>query len=207
MEISLAHDQPPLLYSENQCKAQQQHSCPLCSMALSRIANQDFSNFYINMIFSKILSLGSFFLQQWSLDILCDRLHYTLTSQKSLGKSLNASMQRKRLYNEVPILSATEVSLFHTFFQFSIVNFQQMDRKQQQQQQQQKKNKSYFMNITDFVAPQWVFLKLFQHEETSLTNVFVNFEYISYLFLFLLLILIKCLHQDFTFIDNRIYIS
>ena len=36
-----------------------------------------------------------------------------------------------------------------------------MDRKQNKQKTKKKKNKSYFMNITDFVAPQWVFLKLF----------------------------------------------
>ena len=40
-----------------------------------------------------------------------------------------------------------------------------MDIKQQQKKKKkkkkEKKNKSYFMNITDFVAPQWVFLKLF----------------------------------------------
>ena len=37
-----------------------------------------------------------------------------------------------------------------------------MDRKQKKKKQKKKKkNKSYFMNITDFVAPQWVFLKLF----------------------------------------------
>ena len=36
-----------------------------------------------------------------------------------------------------------------------------MDRKQKKKNKKKKKNKSYFMNITDFVAPQWVFLKLF----------------------------------------------
>ena len=38
-EISAAHSQPPLLYSENWYEPQQQHSCPLRWLALSRIAN------------------------------------------------------------------------------------------------------------------------------------------------------------------------
>ena len=39
-EISVAHGQPPLLYSENYYKPpQQQHSCPLRWLALSRIAD------------------------------------------------------------------------------------------------------------------------------------------------------------------------
>ena len=37
-----------------------------------------------------------------------------------------------------------------------------MDRKQKKKnKKKKKKNKSYIKNITDFVAPQWVFLKLF----------------------------------------------
>ena len=39
MGISVAQDQPPLLYSENQYEPQQQHSCLLRSLALSRISN------------------------------------------------------------------------------------------------------------------------------------------------------------------------
>ena len=39
MEISVAHGQPSLLYSEKQYKAQQQHSCPVRWLALQRIAN------------------------------------------------------------------------------------------------------------------------------------------------------------------------
>ena len=71
-------------------------------------------------------------------------------------------MLRKRLYNEVPILSATEVSLFHTFFLvFLLLIFNKWTESKTKKKQKKKKNKSYFMNITDFVAPQWVFLKLF----------------------------------------------
>ena len=39
LEISVAHGQPPLLYTENLYEPQQQHSSSLCWLALSRIAN------------------------------------------------------------------------------------------------------------------------------------------------------------------------
>ena len=39
MEISVAYGQPPLLYSENWYGPQQQHTSPLCSLALLHIAN------------------------------------------------------------------------------------------------------------------------------------------------------------------------
>ena len=39
MEISVAHEEPLLLYSENQHEPKKQHSCPLCWLALSRVTN------------------------------------------------------------------------------------------------------------------------------------------------------------------------
>ena len=39
MDISATHGQPPLLYTENYCKSQQQHLQPLCWLAFSRIAD------------------------------------------------------------------------------------------------------------------------------------------------------------------------
>ena len=48
--------------------------------ALQTLANQWHPNFHINMIFSNILSLGSFFSQHPSLDTFMGQLHYTLTS-------------------------------------------------------------------------------------------------------------------------------
>ena len=39
MEISVAHGQPPLLYSKSYYEPQQQHSCTLRWLAFSRIAN------------------------------------------------------------------------------------------------------------------------------------------------------------------------
>ena len=64
MEISVAHRQPPFPYSENQYKLKQQHSCPVCWLALSRVANTHqpvwLPNYYTNMISSSVLSLASF---------------------------------------------------------------------------------------------------------------------------------------------------
>ena len=82
MEIFVAHGQSLLLYSENWSEPKKQHSCPLRWLALSCVTNtlnQWLSNYHISMISSNILSLGSFFSQNWPSDTPWFQLHYTLT--------------------------------------------------------------------------------------------------------------------------------
>ena len=66
--------------------------------ALQILTNRWFPNYQINMIFSNILSLGSFISQHRSLETLWGQLHYTLTSS-SRFLNQNKPIWEDRIFN------------------------------------------------------------------------------------------------------------
>ena len=104
-KISVAHDQSPILCSEDWCKPQQQHPYPLRWLGF--------------MISPNLLSLGSIFCQHRTLDILRGQLQYALTPQSNFLK-LNKLIREKpscslylfiTYYSQLPIMSA--IDRFH----------------------------------------------------------------------------------------------
>ena len=80
MEISVAHGQPLLIYSEKkQRKSILAHFVDWLFHALQTLVNQSISKYQISMISSNILPLRSFFSKHRPFTTLWFQLHYTLS--------------------------------------------------------------------------------------------------------------------------------